>query len=81
MQLNIRQLKSSWNVIWDVAGLGNGQLLLRMHTAFFQAGSAVVESDQPADRICIVVSGRFVTAFKFCQPYPVLSNISHKKVS
>jgi hypothetical protein len=42
-----------------------------MHTAFFQAGSEVVEYDQPADRICIVVSGRFVTALNLCQPYPV----------
>ncbi len=40
--------------------LGDEQLLLRMHTAFFQAGSAVVESNIPADRICIVVSGRSV---------------------
>ena len=40
--------------------LGCWQLLLRMNTAYIQAGCAVVEADQPADRICIIVSGRFV---------------------
>ncbi len=51
---------------------GGEQLLLRMHTAFFQAGSAVVESDQPADRICIVVSGRSIPNLSFCQSYPAV---------
>jgi hypothetical protein len=45
----------------DIDRLGCWQLLLRMNTAYFQAGSAVVEADQPADRICIIVSGRFVS--------------------
>ncbi len=34
------------------------QLLLRMHTAYFQSGTYVVDSLQPADRLLIIVSGR-----------------------
>ncbi len=34
------------------------QLLLRMHTAYFQAGTFVVDSHSPADRLIIIVSGR-----------------------
>jgi hypothetical protein len=50
--------RSVLQVMLVMLGLGCGQLLLRMHTAYFQAGTAVVEDNQPADRICIVVSGR-----------------------
>ena len=34
------------------------QLLLRMHTAYFQAGTYVVDRLLPADRLIIIVSGR-----------------------
>ena len=34
------------------------QLLLRMQTEFFGAGSAVAGPDEPADRLMIIVSGR-----------------------
>jgi hypothetical protein len=38
-------------------------VLLRIRTAYFQAGTAVVDLAQPADRLMIVVSGRsFLTA-------------------
>ena len=58
--------------------LGVGQLLLRMHTAFFQAGSPVVESSQPADRICVIVSGRSDPALFFYQPIPAVTySVAH----
>ena len=42
------------------------QLLLRMHTDFFQAGCTVVDRQQPADRMCIIVTGRSV---RTCQGF------------
>ncbi len=37
------------------------QLLLRMHTAYHQSGTFVVDSLLPADRLLIIVSGRKAT--------------------
>ena len=34
------------------------QLLLRMHTLFFNVGSAVARAGQAADKLMIIVSGR-----------------------
>jgi hypothetical protein len=34
------------------------QVLLGIRTAYFQAGTAIVDLAQPADRLMIIVSGR-----------------------
>ena len=46
------------------------QLLLRMRTGLFQAGSAIVDPAEPADRMSVIVTGRSTRPLPAPAPRP-----------
>ncbi len=47
-----------------------------MNTSFFQAGTAVVDPEQPADRIGIIVSGRYIELELVGSKKPILNQVT-----